>query len=440
MFSACLSLFMVFFFSSYPLFSYLRREGDAFSSIALNFVLSILIYYSLFLLIPDFRILGYIAFVITLFGMIRFGVDWRYRPHSKHSRPLEAYFVFIYLAGILANSIVNLPIGGWDASAIWFFASKIIYLSQGRGLGEAFTHPSLAVYFHMDYPKLYPALAAVLMSAQPVWDEYFPKLSICFLAFPALLWIISFYERKWSYLFLISLLFMNSEDFLWNGYLDAYVGVYFALTFLLIYRYIEGGKKTDLYSALACLAFISNLKNEGLVMGLCAALAAAGIYFRHLKARSGMVALTMLIPSLIWWIRKKQWGLHNYLNLSDNSYLRDRFFTFSSWKIIGNALFFENHPFRDSVIIFCVLILILHGCKISWRPLRSLISWLLLTNFIYLGVLFLVYLSTPFELRWHLATSVSRTTLPLTVAVNLGSYFLIKILAKSVSNKQKLSL
>ena len=44
---------------------------------------------------------------------------------------------------------------------------------------------------------------------------------------------------------------------------------------------------------------------------------------------------------------------------------------------------------------------------------------------LYAIVLFIVYLSTPYDLLWHLNTSVDRTMLPVNGGIMVGSYYIL---------------
>ena len=58
---------------------------------------------------------------------------------------------------------------------------------------------------------------------------------------------------------------------------------------------------------------------------------------------------------------------------------------------------------------------------------QTLLWWALL----YSGILFVIYVSTPADLTWHLNTSVGRTMMPLNIALSTFTLFLLrdKILA-----------
>ena len=43
----------------------------------------------------------------------------------------------------------------------------------------------------------------------------------------------------------------------------------------------------------------------------------------------------------------------------------------------------------------------------------KIFNFVLLTSFLYIGILFIVYLSTPFEINWHLSSSSTRVIKPI---------------------------
>jgi hypothetical protein len=46
--------------------------------------------------------------------------------------------------------------------------------------------------------------------------------------------------------------------------------------------------------------------------------------------------------------------------------------------------------------------------------------------FFYTGILFVIYISTPADLTWHLNTSVGRTMMPLNIALYSATIFCLR--------------
>ena len=428
MFVALLSLFILFFFSGYAVLAWQKLRVPFLIGSAFCISFGMLIQFFMFLILQRLSLALVPALLLMLVGLYAFVKNLRgnERTFYADSRP-EVYFGLVIVIALYAISLVSEPISGFDPTAIWFLQSKMIYSAKSLGLEAGWLDPSLGASFHTDYPKLFAALTGVCMTILGHWDEYLPKLSFLFLLVPALFYLASFYERKLNFLFLLFAFLGVTGNWLWTGYLDGYLVFYFGLSILLTERYLRLGKKIDLYSALATAGVLTNLKNEGVVMGLAFGLGA--IIILKPKLKQWWLGILVFLPAAFWFALKHFWNLQNYLqqtvaNPSHSFWARVN--DGASIHVIFNALLIKNHPVRDAILILIVLKIVLRfGFKVNVQATRSVPLWIGMSSVIYFACLFSVYLVTPFDLDWHLTTSVARTTLPFELAAYLIAFMSI---------------
>ncbi len=298
-------------------------------------------------------------------------------------------------------------------------------------------HPSLR-WSHVDYPELIPALAAQLSYVLGYWNEYAPKFSLFLLLIPALFWIFSFYSRRFSFLFLVLVFPFGLKSYLWNGFMDGYIALYSAISMLLLGRYFQERRLIDLISAGSCLALLSNIKNEGILIALLGVISIAitcvlitsfkWIEFKkHFSIyRTGWLAL-MVSPCIIWSVfYKYQWNLANDLQLGTaETFFRfyNRFFDGVSLPLILKETFFHD---QSAVWLALTVFLV----SMIWLAIskRFIVSWIpaLMVTITYYCFILIIYLSTPQDLVWHLGTSVQRIMLTVSSCLLAGSFFILR--------------
>lgn len=295
------------------------------------------------------------------------------------------------------------PLTDWDARSIWFFHGKRMFYD---GLIALRLDGYPGWDDHPDYPDLIPALGASIARAAGVWNELLPKVSLLLALLPPVLVLLARCERIGIRLFLFGLLLFLTRTKLFSGAVDAHLALYATAELVLLSEcFRKPGEATSLLSLalqtvlLACMA---SLKNEGLVMAM---LCSAPLVFLLFKQKSDwsvlvkVLGITLLVwsPILIW----------------------------------KTTLYFE-HIGSDLLVEGGLSRLLARVASGEWRliavqlldrtyvPLLMLLAWgilgkvnLIAAGFVscYLLILFVVYLCTPHDLAWHLATSVSRVTL-----------------------------
>jgi hypothetical protein len=392
-----------------------------------------LINHFIFLVVQSLKLSLLIGLIISFCALVwLFTQKWpEFKSVYKKNRFPLIFIFFILL--LYYFTILLEPLKWWDARSIWFFHAKMIWSAESINLNAGWLNQFIP---HADYPKLIPALAAQLSYVLGYWNEYSPKLSLFLILIPPVFWIFSFYSRSFSFLFLVLVFPFGLYFWLWNGSMDGYVAFYSAVSMLLLGRYFKHRRQLDLMSSISCLALISNLKNEGMLIGLIGMfsialmeLSSGKFKLSELKKYFSIYRLSWLTviisPSIIWSVvYKNKWGLANDLKIGTMesfSSIISRFSDGVSFPlIIEKTIFHDGSSVLLSLVTFIVSIFLLKASK------RYVDNWIpaLITAFVYYFGLVAIYLLTPADLNRHLDASVQRTMLTVSSCIIAGTFII----------------
>jgi hypothetical protein len=375
--------------------------------------------------------------LLSVIGIYFFVRDLR----SVRSRPVFSYgSIYPWLGAavvclLLLGPILANPLKDWDARSIWFFHAKMIYSAGTMGQAAGWQDPSV-VFSHPDYPVLIPVLAAQIATVTGFWNEFIPKVSLLFLLLPPVLWLFSFARKSISFLVLILLIPFTFYRWMWNGYMDGYLALYFAASLLLLGRYIKSSDIIDLISGLCCLAILLYLKNEGALAALAGIASILLILLLQRKIRSFknpstidrryyLAGLLVVLPFLLWAGYKWQWDISNDLELGtlqSISRIGDRVAD-GSYRLVFQNIFQETKA--------GLLVLALLWFAASWRnifPRESIPA--LIAAVVYCLGLAAIYLLTPYRVDWQVRTSMERTMLSVNAGIFVACYFFLSALER----------
>ena len=288
-------------------------------------------------------------------------------------------------------------------------------------------------------PSLFRRIAAQLAYVKGYWNEFLPKGSLLVMLVPLTLWVFSFRQRSVSFVLLVlSFFFSLGAAWLSNGLMDGYLALYSGVALLSFGRYLSEGRDTDLYLGLCALGIGASLKNEGLLFGLCLIIALFFLSPAQSELRFGQFArrirtdrqlATVLIlsiaPTVMWTISKKAWGLQNDLAGDPSaafSQLSNRLFDGFSPQYVLNYLTVRATSIW--VLIGLVVVTLIFSVRQNVTLHRgALVAGI--TSALYFGGLYVVYLSTPHDLTFHLFTSAPRTMATASVALFVSMFFLL---------------
>lgn len=326
-----------------------------------------------------------------------------------------------WMVGIVAVLLVlalGSPTDEWDPRSIWMLHAKRIYLENSLYAQL----DGYAIFSHNDYPSLMPLWSATAAKVVGHWNEIFPKAAATLLLLPPLLLIARSLRTWWvAGLFAVAVLEVGGR-YLVDGYMDAFLAVYAvaALAVAIQPRRVGAeGQWFNLAAYAALSAVLTLIKNEGAVLAILVGLVAvATVLLRDRRIPWALLAAFALsmVPLVAWKLAVAGADLGNDLAQSDlKGQLLARLPDLSQSVLILKALL------RSAAWVPLVLLLVLWARM--WRASAARAA--LAVALAYFGVLFAVYLSTPHDLVWHLATSAKRVALPVQLLLMYGVLVLL---------------
>ena len=308
---------------------------------------------------------------------------------------------------ILFLIIANLGIytDSWDARSIWIFKVKQIFFENSI----LYSKNNYAEFSHPDYPNIAPAFSAALVKLIGYWNEVFPKLGFTIMFLPPLFFLSKQFNNNNFLITLIFITFVVGKYFI-NGELDGLLSIYFVSCALIMFRISFESQNYDfdklIFLSLAII--LSLLKLEGLFLLLCLITSSILIMIinRCTNYKLILLSLISLTPILAW----NYFCFYHKIDNTNSNYaysminLSNTIFNLDYYKLVGKYLIF-NEKFILGLIFFI--------SSITYFTQKKLLGFILLTCLIYISILFLVYLSTPLDIEWHLNSSANRVIKPM---------------------------
>ncbi|WP_246233666.1 MULTISPECIES: hypothetical protein [Stenotrophomonas] len=326
-----------------------------------------------------------------------------------------------WMVGIVVVLLVlalGSPTDEWDPRSIWMLHAKRIYLENSLYAQL----DGYAIFSHNDYPSLMPLWSATAAKVVGHWNEIFPKAAATLLLLPPLLLIARSLRTWWAVgLFAVAVLEVGGR-YLVDGYMDAFLAVYAVAALAVAIqprRDVAEGTWFNLAAYAALSAVLTLIKNEGAVLAILVGLVAvATVLLRDRRIPWALLAAfaASMVPLVAWKLAVAGADLGNDLAQSDlKGQLLARLPDLTQSVLILKALL------RSAAWVPLVLLLVLWARL--WRVPAARAA--LVVAVAYFGVLFAVYLSTPHDLIWHLATSAKRVALPVQLLLMYGVLVLL---------------
>jgi hypothetical protein len=312
-----------------------------------------------------------------------------------------SYILFIGGIAILVNKCFYLAEkhGEWDAWAIWNLHAR--YMADGMywtRMTGASTIP------HPDYPLFLPSVIGFLWRLLQSTSFVIPYIIsfITALAIPALIFL-QLYKRS-LFIAVLMLLWFATDDFFLSRALSQFADQWVGLFFLLAFISMDAFKSTANRKFITISAFMLGCcfwtKNEGIML----AVVFTTLYCTIVLKRANVVFFLagLALPVLCLLIFKLGYAPPNDLVLR-RSTIQSSFFTDAGRH--GLILQYLQNNFKENFFFHQFAIpLFLIVCIIK----RTLPSRNMAIVFLCFCGFLLVYLLTPFDLQWHLHTSMQR--------------------------------
>jgi hypothetical protein len=316
---------------------------------------------------------------------------------------LENSFLKIFFLCIIFISLGTVTFE-WDARSIWLFHAKVMFYEDSvLSLDESYK------FTHIEYPNLAPAFASALGILLGYWNEVFPKIAFSLMFLPPLILIFSFFKDV-RYLIFLSIVFFTVGKFLFNGWADGLVAIYFGISAFLMYLLfiidLNFYRNRLIFYLLAFCFFVSLtlIKNEGVALLLVLFITAFLIKLYKRELKKDIFKLLFLsfsfLPIIFWKFFCYSKGIGNdYINTNILLNLLPRLDDLNNYKTISYFLFL-NEKFLFTLIFFFVSFWIKFD--------KELFSFIFIITLMYILILFFIYLSTPYDFYWQLNSSAAR--------------------------------
>jgi hypothetical protein len=379
----------------------------------ITLILSFLILNNYLLLSLNFSLaLIKINFIIFLFTVLVF-----YFKNFSENPFLKIFFLCIIFISLGTATFE------WDARSIWLFHAKVMFYEDSvLSLDEGYK------FAHIEYPNLAPAFASALGILVGFWNEVFPKIAFSLMFLPPLILIFSFFKDV-RYLIFLSIVFFTVGKFLFNGWTDGLVAIYFGISAFLMYLLFiidSNFYRNRLIFYLLAFCFFASLtliKNEGvaLLLVLFIAVFLIKLYKRELKKNIFKLLFLCIsfLPIIFWKFFCYSKGIGNdYINTNILFNLLPRLEDLNNYKTISYFLFL-NEKFLLTLTFFFVSFWIKFD--------KELFSFIFIITLMYILILFVIYLSTPYDFYWQLNSSAARVIRSLSFLLAFFALYNIKI-------------
>lgn len=369
-------------------------------------------------------------------------------PNEKNrvARALDVSAVLLIVGWTIALMVrtFGTPLVGWDALAMWIFKGHVFYL-EGTMPAAFFTDPHYAGPYnggiHPDYPLLVPLTVARIyswMGENDVivkgWWALLAGASAAGIYF-GLSGFVGRITRLAGVLLVMGIpaMTLHAADDM-AGYAELPLAVFFLYGALFLYRWLFTAAWTEFGLSALFFGMAGFTKNEGLVLaivglGLLLVLCVALGRFRLPQVALGTgLALLMVVP---WQVEKLLLGIPGDLQPSIGTIVGNFgarigpvsqyiFFNATDTRLLGlawyafpvlalAALFFARARWLSTAPILLLLVAQLAGTVVA-------------------------YLTTPYDLYWHLGTSADRLVFqPTLVVIMLGTLYLDMLLRPALS-------
>lgn len=372
------------------------------------------------LLILSTIILNYILFLSSslliliklnfiLFIFFTFNYFFKYEKNK--------FLIFFLLALIIIS--LGTSTDSWDARSIWIFKAKEFFYDHSI----ISVKNNYAEFSHNNYPSIAPAFTASLSTLIGYWNEIYPKAGLTLMFIPPLIIISRFFDNNF-FLISISIILFIIGKFLVNGELDGLVALYFVSSLIIIYNLKN--LNYDIFKQYLCLIFfliiLSLLKTEGAAMLLCTFIGSILTFYKNKDLCKKLIIsfFFSIIPVLMW----NYFCIYNNIGNTNNNYIFDiNNFNYRILYLENYILIFESLLLNEK-FLFGLIVFLSSAIYVKNKNIFIYVSSI---SLIYILFLFIIYLSTPLDLEWHL-NSANRIIKP--IALFLSIFSLYNILNK----------
>jgi hypothetical protein len=306
------------------------------------------------------------------------------------------------------------PHGEWDAWAVWNMRARFLYSEHWRDAWSV-------TWAHIDYPLLLPSWIAHGWTRLGNETTALPAATAGVFTFASigLLIVAVGIFRSVSNGLLAGLFLLGCTRFTYTGtiqYADVPFAFFFLASLVTLSMQDRFGEMQPSLLALAGLfaGMAAWTKNEGQATMLAIVVALLVVCWRQAGTQRSFAVISWFLAgatpfiALIIALRVALGGGGNWLQAQSSMTVPERLLDFSRYQLIIEA--FQTKNFTGFYGGIASLIMLLYGFIVGVRVERQkLFPWVgIVALALVIGMVFVVYLITPFDLEWHLTTSISR--------------------------------
>lgn len=385
----------------------------------ITLILSLLILNNYFFLSLNFSLflikINFLIFLTTIFVF--------YFKKISENFFLKVFFILIIFISL------GTPLFEWDPRSIWLFHAKRIFYD-----GTIFSvSDNYASFSNNAYPNLVPAFASSLAVMFGYWNEVLPKIAFLFMFLPPLILAYTFFNGS-RYLIFLSIVFFTIGKYLFNGWADGLIAVYFGLSALLTYLLINDKnnfyKLNPLFYYITFCFFISLtlIKDEGSALLFILFITAFFVKIFKQELNKDFFRLFFLLfsflPIILWKIFCYSKGIDdNHINTESSFNLMSRIYELNNYKLISYFLLL-NEKFLICLIFFLI------SFWINWD--KELFVFTSIVMIMYIGILFFVFLSTSYDFYFQLNSTAARVVKTLSFSLAFFGLYNLKDRIKNI--------
>ncbi len=321
-------------------------------------------------------------------------------PRTQHSSSMDfkafTFFNLILIVGFWSYKKAISLDGRWDAWAFWNPHAKFLASDNWQELFNP-----IIDHVHSDYPLMLPATIAGFWKLLHTNTNFVPVI-VTFVVFHLIMWtLLAFIKNRMLAISIVAYLVFNPVFYneIFSQYADSLLALFYLISVASFY-YLKD-KKDKLMFVTGFLVF-SNMwiKNEGIAFAIVFSVVAYFSYFIKHRKKLQHFIYGGFIPLVLIIIFKTIFATHNDIagNLGNTI---TQVFDFQRLQTIITFLFNTIYDFFPVIIVLILLYLYKIGLKLRYKTGFGILSG------IFIAYIF-VYIVSPNDLNWHLATSAIR--------------------------------
>ncbi len=339
---------------------------------------------------------------------------------------LVGVVIIVWTIKLLAVA-TSVPVAGFDAQVDWLFKGRAIYNAGGLPI-DFYTDPNFAKFAHLDYPPFVP-LAVAQTYAWTGDNDILAKGWWALLGGAMTLGVyfglrghVGMRARLGGLVLLLGTPeVLNHAANGLAGYAELPMAVLFLYGALFLYRWMKQPTSADFILTALFFSLTGFTKNEGIIVAVVglALLFGIGLARKRLTwegtVLATMFAVLIMVP---WQVEKQVLGITGDLHPTLAGVLANWNARFG---LIMDALAYNTRDVERLNLIWALLPL-LALCALVFAPRRWAATLPLLALIAaHLAAATVAYLTTPYDIHWHLGTSADRVVFQSTLVAALLS-------------------